>query len=289
MNELHLKIIEYYLHKKDYLDLKVFAQTLGMLPSNVSRIARLYGLTTPTRKKRIPDSWSAVEVDYLMKNFYTHSNKYLSVVLKKSISTISRKANSLGMNKKNHKVHDNGHPRGFLGKKHSQKSREKMSKASKRAWEDTSSKFHSEGFRQKKSDRMKKARAKGLIRNPYSRTKSGKRKDLDLFVRSTWEANYARYLNFLISSGAIKKWEYEPDRFEFPIKRGTRSYTPDFKITNPDGSIEYHEVKGWMDKKSKTRLKRMAQYYPDVKLVVVDGKSYKEIEKEVRGFIKHWE
>ena len=34
--------------------------------------------------------------------------------------------------------------------------------------------------------------------NNYSRSKSGRRDDLGgLFVRSSWEANYARYLNFL--------------------------------------------------------------------------------------------
>lgn len=123
-----------------------------------------------------------------------------------------------------------------------------------------------------------------------SRAKSGKRADLNnVFFRSAWEANYARYLNWLIERDEIKAWEYEPDTFEFEvIKRGTRFYTPDFKITNNDDSIEYHEIKGWMDQKSRTQLRRMEKYHPDVKVVVIDREAYRGIEKW-RGLISNWE
>lgn len=119
----------------------------------------------------------------------------------------------------------------------------------------------------------------------------GKRSDLGgLYVRSTWEANYARYLNLLIQLGEIKSWEYEADTFEFTkIKRGSKFYTPDFKITNNDGTIEYHEVKGWMDQKSQTKLNRMWKYYPYIKLIVVDRVSYRDIEKKVGRIIDNWE
>ncbi len=122
-------------------------------------------------------------------------------------------------------------------------------------------------------------------------SKSGKREDLGgLYVRSSWEANYARYLTWLVEIGEIASWEYEPDTFEFTkIKRGSRFYTPDFKIINPDNSIEYHEVKGWMDPKSKTKLRRMAKYYPEIKLVLIDGDCYHAIAKQVRKIIPHWE
>lgn len=120
---------------------------------------------------------------------------------------------------------------------------------------------------------------------------SGKRQDLDgLYVRSAWEANYARYLNWLVQIGEIRDWEYEPDTFEFHrIKKGTRFYTPDFKITNNDGSIEYHEVKGWMNQKSRTQLKRMAKYYPGVPVRVIDADAYKALERDVSNFILFWE
>ena len=125
----------------------------------------------------------------------------------------------------------------------------------------------------------------------YSRCRSGKREDLDnLFFRSSWEANYARYLNWLKDLNQIKDWQYEPDTFEFfSIKKGTRFYTPDFKIMNLDDSIEYHEVKGWMDEKSFTKLKRMAKYYPEIKLVLIDQYVYVPIHKEMKNLIPGWE
>ena len=123
------------------------------------------------------------------------------------------------------------------------------------------------------------------------RSKIGKREDLDnQFFRSSWEANYARYLNWLLSIDEIQSWDYEPDTFEFhEIKRGTRFYTPDFKVTENNGQVIYHEVKGWMDPKSKTKLKRMAKYYPDVKLILIDKDAYYALARDVSSFIPNWE
>lgn len=120
---------------------------------------------------------------------------------------------------------------------------------------------------------------------------SGKREDLGgLYVRSGWEANYARYLNWLVGLGEIDSWDYEPETFEFePIKRGARFYTPDFRVRYPDGSMEYHEVKGYMDAKSKTKLRRMAKYYPEVKVILVDSDAYYAIAKEVKNLVPNWE
>ena len=100
------------------------------------------------------------------------------------------------------------------------------------------------------------------------------------YFRSSWEVNYARYLEWLLSRKDIKSWEYEPDVFWFEeIRRGVRSYLPDFKITNNNGTIEYHEVKGWMDPKSVTKIKRMAKYYPKTKLIVIGKEEYKAVVK----------
>ena len=104
----------------------------------------------------------------------------------------------------------------------------------------------------------------------------------DFFFRSKWEANYALYLDFLVKQGKIIKWEYEVDVFIFEkIKFGTRSFRPDFKIFNNDGTVEYHEVKGWMNAKSKTKLNRMRIYYPDIKLRLIDSKPYLVIKRQV--------
>lgn len=129
----------------------------------------------------------------------------------------------------------------------------------------------------------------GVNRNTARR--GGRREDLGgLYVRSAWEANYARYLNWLQAQGEILSWEFEPDTFEFHrIKRGTRFYTPDFKVTNKDGSVEYHEVKGWMDPASKTKLDRMGRYYPAVKIIVIDGPVYRALARQLHGLISTWE
>lgn len=123
------------------------------------------------------------------------------------------------------------------------------------------------------------------------RGRGGRRDDLGgRYFRSSWEANWARYLNWLKSIGEIVDWEYESETFEFKtIKRGNRFYTPDFKIANKDGSIQYDEVKGYMDAKSRTKLRRMEKYYPKVKIVLVDEDAYYAVAKQVRNFIPNWE
>lgn len=113
--------------------------------------------------------------------------------------------------------------------------------------------------------------------------------DTRIWMKSKWERNYCHYLEWLKSIGEIADWEYEPDEFEFPIKRGTKFYKPDFKITNnDDGSVEYHEVKGHWTQKARTQVNRFRKYYPDLKLIVIDKDAYYAIaEKSV--LIPNWE
>jgi len=104
------------------------------------------------------------------------------------------------------------------------------------------------------------------------------------------EANFARYLEWLKKVHKVKTWEHEPETFWFEaIKRGVRSYKPDFRVVDDNGKTVYYEVKGYMDAKSKTKLKRMAKYYPEIELVVVDAKRYAEIKRNVAPLIKDWE
>jgi hypothetical protein len=113
---------------------------------------------------------------------------------------------------------------------------------------------------------------------------------VNCYFRSRWEANYARYLELLRQHGKITSWDHEPETFWFNgVKRGCVSYLPDFKVTMPDGSIEYHEVKGWMDAKSKTKIKRMAKYHPSVKLIVIATKEYNALKKTAAAVIGDWE
>lgn len=117
----------------------------------------------------------------------------------------------------------------------------------------------------------------------------GKREDLGgMYFRSAWEANYARYLNFLKRAGEIVGWEYEADTFRFPVQRGNMEYTPDFKVVGMDGEIVYHEVKGYMDKDSAVKLRRMAKYYPTVRIIVIGREEYAALKKWA-GLVQGWE
>jgi hypothetical protein len=91
--------------------------------------------------------------------------------------------------------------------------------------------------------------------NAYKHTKSGYRPDLGMNVRSNWEANFARILN-----AYNIQFSFEPVVFSFPIKKGTKSYTPDFYI---DKLSEWVELKGYLDDKSKIKLKRFKRYYEE--------------------------
>lgn len=122
------------------------------------------------------------------------------------------------------------------------------------------------------------------------RSKIGKRKDLDnRFYRSAWEANYARYLKWLKENQQIKDWFYEDREWEFPVKRGNRFYKSDFRVIENNGDEIFYEVKGWMDRDSKTKLNRMSKYYPDVRIIVVDGKQYSALSKQMKPLIEEWE
>jgi len=120
------------------------------------------------------------------------------------------------------------------------------------------------------------------------KTHSGFRQDIGIFVRSRWESNIARYLNYLKNKKQIKDWEYEAEVFAFPVERGNRFYKPDFKVYNNKGSIEFWEVKGYMDNNSRIKLDRMARYYPDIKIILIEKEQYKAISKW-KKLIGGWE
>lgn len=124
----------------------------------------------------------------------------------------------------------------------------------------------------------------------YGRIKRGPAEDLgSTKFRSSWERNYARYLNNRISKGEIRKWEYEPHTFVFHgVSRGAVCYLPDFRLTYPDGSIEFVEVKGRETSKDRTKWKRMAKFYPQVKLTVVGEGAYKSLAVNFGG-LPFWE
>lgn len=127
-------------------------------------------------------------------------------------------------------------------------------------------------------------------RQSFAHIKAGRREDLgNVRYRSKMEANVARYLKFLREHGDIRSWEYEPKTFWFErIRRGCTSYKPDFRIIEKDGREVWYEVKGYMDNKSRVKLRRMKIYFPEVKILVIDQEQYRSIMK-YRNLITGWE
>lgn len=108
--------------------------------------------------------------------------------------------------------------------------------------------------------------------------------DKKIFFRSSWEYYYAIFLEKLRQEKKIIDWKHEPKCFWFEnIKRGVRSYLPDFCITHLNGAEEWCEVKGYYDSKSKTKMKRMAKYYPEVKIRLVGSEWFKQNLKSIKA------
>ena len=188
-------------------------------------------------------------------------------------------------------IEEKGHPKGMLGKRHTQESKDKIISTKLK-------KYGTLNFRTKDTNakmldtRMKKyGKLNFFTTNTYSRCKRGWKTigNKKYFFRSGWEKNYACYLEWLKQKNEIKEWQFEVKTFWFEnIKRGVRSYLPDFEVTTTKDQVEYHEVKGWMDAKSKTKLKRMSKYYPEIKIILIDGEQYKSIKQWSR-LIPDWE
>lgn len=123
--------------------------------------------------------------------------------------------------------------------------------------------------------------------------KNGRRKvtigGKEYSYRSHWEVNYAHYLEFLKQRGDIAGWLYEDQVFYFDgIRRGTTNYTPDFKVIFKDGRHEWREVKGWLDPKSKTKLKRMKKYFPKEIVRLIDSNWFKANSSNLAAIVPGW-
>lgn len=187
-------------------------------------------------------------------------------------------------------IAERGHPRHMKGKRHSEEAKSLMSAASKRMNEARTDEQKTKYLI--KAMKTKIANGTYAMQRPGTSWKAGWREigGTRKYYRSKWEANYAYYLEWLKSKNQIADWKHEPKTFWFEgVKRGTVSYLPDFWVKELSGKDSFHEVKGWMDARSKTKIARMAKYYPDVKLVVVDSKGYEALRRSVKGLVPGWE
>lgn len=244
--------------------------------------------------------WTEKDDRVLIKKYTQYKNENrldeLAKELGRTKQFICRKARVIGLTDKNiHPMADKakkklsikakqwlkkkGHPKGYLGHKHNDAARAKISISSKRAWQDPNSRLNSDANRQRLSDSLHKRMMNGdidkfSIRGKHEVTIAGH----TYVFKSTWEVEIAKQLQLLTDNGFISKWGYETKHFEFKdIQRGIRSYCPDFEVTLPNGDTFYIEVKGWKMFTSMKRIQMFSERYPNVKLYLIDEKEYGNI------------
>jgi len=114
-----------------------------------------------------------------------------------------------------------------------------------------------------------------IIGKPIS--KAGFRKDLGKYFRSSWEANFARILNFLNIN-----WEYEKKRF----KLDNNSYCPDFYLS--DYNL-YIEIRGYYPHARSDKIQQFLELYPSLRLEVFREEEYEVLSQEFSNIVPNWE
>lgn len=234
--------------------LNLLAKKMGRNKGLICREAKKLGLTDIGRRKKLLANWKPTLTD----------------------ATRDKRKNKTPM----------------LGKKHTPEALQKISKSATIS----AAKINADPDRRAAMTKkmIKTKHERGNLVNPRQKTTwkggwreiGGKRK----YFRSRWEANYARYLQWLKDQKQIIDWEHEAKVFWFEgIKRGCVSFLPDFQITENSGTIVYHEVKGWMDDRSITKIRRMGIYFPDVSLTIIDAKWFKNNSRQLTQLIYEWE
>ena len=91
------------------------------------------------------------------------------------------------------------------------------------------------------------------------------REDIGLYCRSTWEANFARVLNYLNIT-----FEYEQKSFEVIVDNKVRHYTPDFFINGKT----FVELKGYWREDNKKKFDEFLKQHPTISIKVIGPKEY---------------
>lgn len=119
-------------------------------------------------------------------------------------------------------------------------------------------------------------RAKKLKTGHYGNI-VGFRADIGIRARSLTEANYARVLTAQYGREA---WLYESDRFDVKLRNGNAAtYKPDFRVTAPDGSVTFVEVKPFFPRgnPARSKIESFVKGYLDYKFVVVTKRKSKAV------------
>lgn len=259
-------IRSYYLSHPDEIDLEPLSKELGRSKTYIARVARRLCLTRRDRKP----SAEAIEKVRKSNEVFRQTDKYKNETYPAQVELLRFYA-------------QNDHPKGMLGKHHTDETRSAMSSTHKALWAKATEKERLDFGNKIRNGLIKNGTCRATD-NTYSRCRGGFRDDLCHYFRSAWEANIARILTV-----AGFKWEYEPTRFTFLNNNdGVLSYCPDFYLSDYDVWLE---VKGWMDDKSKLRLSKFESEYPTEygRLILIGEYEYKMLSTIFSSSITRWE
>ena len=271
------------------------ADELGMAGQNVW--AHLNKLGIKDKDKWTDEQLQILRVAYNIKDTETLNINELAKHLGKDKTNVCRKAKELGLSTNRFRkrsnemnelmgermktwIHVNGHPTGY---------RElRMCLACGKMMELQHS------AKNKTCSRSCAATLRMRSEHIFSRCNSGRRIDLNnQFFRSAYEANYARYLNYVTANSLfnIVSWQYEPDTFKFSkVSDSPKQYTPDFKVFYGNYHCAYHEVKGWDYPKGIKARERFNKYYPNLELILIGEDFFANaVNNGLSKLIPNWE
>lgn len=107
---------------------------------------------------------------------------------------------------------------------------------------------------------------------------AGFRDDLGHYLRSKWEANFARIILF-----ENKTYEFEKKRFQ--LSNGTY-YIPDFYVIEENC---FYEIKGYFIDDAKYKFELFKKEYPHIKIKLIYHNEYKDLCKQYKNKIANWE
>lgn len=96
------------------------------------------------------------------------------------------------------------------------------------------------------------------------------------------ERRYSQHLDLRKMAGEVFRWDFQPEKLRLADRT---YYDPDFRVILEDGTVEFHETKGFMRDDAVVKLKCAAEQhpYPFVLVREIDGKwSFVRLEAKRR-------
>jgi len=89
------------------------------------------------------------------------------------------------------------------------------------------------------------------------------------------EAQYAATLETHRLAGWLVRFDFEPEKLRLADRT---FYTTDFRVIRPDGTVEFHEVKGFWEDDARVKIKVAAEQHP-YRFIAVQRKKGEWIEE----------